>query len=98
MTVPDISRTDNESLARSARDLCQALTQVGQLNLHSPLLTRQALRMVFKFAGEPQPESVLDEIARELRHVSHEPKDTSTRRSSRIEKDRCTNRSCIATG
>ena len=66
MTAPDISRADNESLARSARDLSQALTQVGQLNLHSPLLTRQALRMIFKFAGEPQPESVLDEIAREL--------------------------------
>jgi hypothetical protein len=66
ISVPDISRADNAVLASSARDLAQALSQVETLNLRSPTLTRQALRMIFKFAGEPLGEETIQEIAHEL--------------------------------
>ncbi len=66
ISVPDISRSDNSVLASSARDLAQALSQVEAMNLRSPCLTRQALRMIFKFAGEPLSEETIEEIAREM--------------------------------
>jgi len=68
VSVPDISRADNEVLARSARDITLGLeTLTGQLPGTSETFTRQALRLFFKFSGEPQPEDVIETIYREAR-------------------------------
>ena len=57
VSVPDISRADNESLARSARDITTGIeTLAEQFTGHSETFTKQALRMFFKFSGEPQTE------------------------------------------
>ena len=59
--MPDISRTDKESLARSARDVSQALVSLaGMLPGRSELLNKTALRVGLKFAGEPVGEDELD--------------------------------------
>jgi len=61
VSVPDISRADNESLARSARDITTGIqTLAAQIEGHSETFVKQALRMFFRFSGEPQTE---DEIA-----------------------------------
>ena len=66
VAVPDISRTDNEALARSARDLAQGLqTLQAQIPGHSPTLRRLALKLFMKFAGEPLPEETLIKILQE---------------------------------
>lgn len=65
---PDISRADNESLARAARDLTQGISLLAeQINRLPPSLARHSLRLVFKFAGEPLDESRIDQILAELR-------------------------------
>jgi hypothetical protein len=63
----DISRSDNEALARSARDLTGALSQVFDIveTGGSPTLTRRVLELVFKFAGEPLSDNSLDGIMKE---------------------------------
>jgi hypothetical protein len=66
LSVPDISRADNESLARSARDLAGALASLARADLRSPTLAKLVLRTVFKFAGEPQSEDVLDRVLAEM--------------------------------
>lgn len=75
---PDISRTDNESLARAARDLTQGLSTLAeQINLLPPSLARHSLRMVFKFAGEPLDEGAIDQILEEMKRENLETtKDT----------------------
>lgn len=68
VSVPDISRADNEVLARSAREITTGLqTLTGQLPGSSESFTRQALRMFFKFSGEPQSEETIETIYREAR-------------------------------
>ena len=63
---PDISRQDNQELAGAARDLTAALQQMGsQLPGQSRTFSRRALELLFKFAGEPLPVEVLDEIVTE---------------------------------
>jgi hypothetical protein len=74
LTVPDISRADNESLARSARDLAGALQGMNLALQPSRSLQKLALRMVFKFAGEPQPEDVLETILDEWHASQTKPK------------------------
>jgi hypothetical protein len=65
---PDISRADNESLARAARDLTQGLnTLAGQVTQLPPTLARHAIRLTFKFAGEPLDESAIDQILEEMK-------------------------------
>lgn len=65
---PDISRTDNESLARAARDLTQGLSTLAeQISGLPPSLARHTLRMVFKFAGEPLDEGNIDQIMEEMK-------------------------------
>jgi hypothetical protein len=63
----DISRSDNEALARSARDLTGAFSQVFDIveTGGSPTLTRRVLELVFKFAGEPLSDNSLDGIMKE---------------------------------
>ncbi len=65
--VSDVSRTDNAALANAASQLSTALnnvfTQIPAEN--STTLTKLALRLIFKFAGEPQEDEVLNAILRE---------------------------------
>ena len=66
VNLPDISRSDNEALARSARDLSQALQSLAvQLPGRSRTFTRLLVKAVFRFAGEPQDDEVLDVILEE---------------------------------
>jgi len=64
--LPDISRYDNQALAQATRDLSQAFASLGtQLPALSPTLGREALRLAFKFCGEPLRPEVLDAILAE---------------------------------
>jgi hypothetical protein len=63
VSVPDISRADNEILARSARDISSGIqTLADQLPHRSPTFSKQTLRMFFKFAGEPQSQETIESI------------------------------------
>lgn len=71
MSVPDVSRSDNEALARSARDVSQALQNAAQqMPGQSPTLARLLLRQVFRFAGAPQDDATLDQILREAQSAA----------------------------
>ena len=64
--LPDVSRRDNESLARAARDLAEGLASLQtQLGGASPSLQRRAVQLFMKFAGEPLAEDQLDQIMAE---------------------------------
>jgi hypothetical protein len=66
VSLPDISRSDNESLARSTRDIMSGLqTLASQLPGRSQEYTKQMLRMAFKFSGEPLSEENIQQIFRE---------------------------------
>jgi hypothetical protein len=66
--VSDISRQDNEMLSASAHALSQTIREMVET---APALTgsttfaKLALRLVFKFAGEPQEDDVLNSILSE---------------------------------
>ena len=62
VTASDLSRSDNESLAKAARDFTQAMYSLSsQLHVNEPF-SRHLLRLAFKFAGEPISEAQIDEI------------------------------------
>ncbi len=64
--VPEISRWDNESLARAANQLAQALSETRRLLPgQSRSFLRLALRLVARFAGEPQPDPLIEQILQE---------------------------------
>jgi hypothetical protein len=64
--VPEISRWDNESLARAAHDLAQAMSLAAdRLPGRSPTFDALALSLVARFAGEPQPREVIARILEE---------------------------------
>jgi len=63
--VPDISREDNQQLAAAARDLSAVTAQLGEAFPGSPTLKRLMLRLVLKFAGEPQGDEALGAILSE---------------------------------
>ncbi len=65
-SVPDVSRSDNEALARAARELAAAFESLGRTPSGSPTLDRLARQLVFKFAGEPVGEEVLRQVEEEL--------------------------------
>jgi hypothetical protein len=66
INLPDISRSDNESLARSARDISQTMiTLLNSFEKPSPSLTRLILREFFRFAGSPQSDDTLTAILSE---------------------------------
>lgn len=66
--VSDISRQDNEMLATAANQLSESYEQLFVIASpsKSPTLARLALRMYFKFAGEPQEDQTIDQILEEL--------------------------------
>jgi hypothetical protein len=75
--LPDISREDNESLARAAERLTAAFGQLaGALPGGSPTLAGQMLTMVFKFAGEPLSPGLASMILDELRDTRYEIRNT----------------------
>lgn len=62
----DVSRSDNEALARSARDVTKGLQTLSEhLPGKSEAFTKQLLRIVFKFAGEPQTVDIIESIYKE---------------------------------
>jgi len=66
VSVPDISRSDNEALARSARDITQAMQTLSvQLPGKSETFIKQMLRIVYKFSGEHQTEDFINDIYQE---------------------------------
>jgi len=73
--LPEISRWDNEALARATKDVTEGLRNLAQeLPGRSPTLQRLLLRLAFKFAGEPQAEEVLDAILEESREGEEQGK------------------------
>jgi hypothetical protein len=84
VSAPDISRSDNEALARSARDITQGMQSLAaQLPGQSETFTKQLLRIAFKFAGEPQTEDMIEDIYRESIE-SNEPPACSSERSEEL--------------
>ena len=66
VSLPDISRQDNQTLASSARDFTQALTQLGGLlGGKNETFKRLALREALRFAGTPVSEDEIEQIIRE---------------------------------
>jgi hypothetical protein len=65
--VSDISRSDNQTLATAAKELGSALQSVFEQipPRESPTLAKLSLRLMFKFAGEPQEDRTLNNIMRE---------------------------------
>jgi hypothetical protein len=79
VAAPDISRTDNEALARASRDISTAFqTMTNDLALTGrPALAKLLLRMIFKFAGEPQNDDTIDQIIAETLAPKREEENTS---------------------
>ena len=75
VAVPDISRSDNEALARSAKDLSQAMAALSSqvAGGKSKTLNRLILQSIFKYAGSPQPDHILDTIQDELEEAGADP-------------------------
>ena len=74
VSAPDISRSDNEALARSARELSQALSSLsGLMPGRSATMDKLMLRLVLRFAGEPQRDDVLEQILAEAGERRPEP-------------------------
>lgn len=67
VSAPDVSRSDNEALARAARDITQAFTALSQGLGSSPAYNRQVLRLAFKFAGEPVTEEQINSFLEDER-------------------------------
>ena len=67
--APDVSRSDNEALAKASRDLAETFkTLSGDLVMsEQPTLAKLLLRMIFKFSGEPQNDEVLESILSEAK-------------------------------
>ena len=68
VNLPDISRFDNESLARSTRDLSQGFyTLASQISQLPPTLASQVVRLIFKFAGESITQDEINKILTEIK-------------------------------
>ncbi len=66
--IPEISRWDNESLARAAREMATAMTMMNQqLPGQSELFLKIILRMILRFAGEPQNDETLEQILTQVK-------------------------------
>jgi hypothetical protein len=64
---PDISRSDNEALARSARDMAGAMSELAaQLPGRSQTLSRLSLRLFSRFSGLPVTEDEIGRIIDEM--------------------------------
>jgi hypothetical protein len=68
--LPEISRWDNESLARAANELARALAAARSiLGGDSERFKRLALELVTRFAGEPRTDQELDAILEEIKNA-----------------------------
>lgn len=68
VSMPDISRSDNESLARSSRDFSTGLLNLfNQMPGNSETFNKLALSLFFKFAAEPQSQDTIDQIFSEIK-------------------------------
>ena len=68
VAAPDVSRSDNEQLARAASEMATALGALStQLGGDSETYNRLALDMVTRFAGEPQKEETITKILAEAK-------------------------------
>jgi hypothetical protein len=66
VSAPDVSRSDNESLARASKDLALAMSHIKRgLKGQSDTFDKLMLRLALRFAGEPQTDETLDEILSE---------------------------------
>lgn len=76
-SAPDISRSDNEVLARSACDITQGMQSLSIMHSGKPeSFIKQLLRIVFRFAGEPITEDIVGSIYQEASKAnSSEPGD-----------------------
>jgi len=65
--APDVSRSDNAELAKASRDLAETFRVLASdlILKDKPTLTRILLRMIFKYAGEPQNDEVIAKIIAE---------------------------------
>jgi hypothetical protein len=66
LIVPDVSRWDNESLARAAEQIASALTQVSSVvGGNSGSFKSWMLKLVSKFSGEPLNDDAINQIIAE---------------------------------
>jgi hypothetical protein len=67
VVTSDISRSDNHELAQAARHMAETFSALFQQfpARQSGTLAKLALRLILKFAGEPQDDQILDAILRE---------------------------------
>ena len=65
MEMPDVTKTDNTILAQATENLSGAFDSLQTHYPHSPTLRRTLLRILLKFAGEPQDEDALEQIMKE---------------------------------
>ena len=73
MQVPEISRWDNESLARAAQGITSAVAALtASLPQQPPTLARWVLRLAFRFAGEPLNEEDISAIMQEIQERKDE--------------------------
>ncbi len=85
--TPDISRSDNEKLANSADKLSTTLTAVSAQYNQSPKLRRLMLKLILKFAGEPQDDKFLDDVMDEAEATIKEPvKEPKSKQNGHMEK------------
>lgn len=63
--TPDISRTDNQKLATAAKELTAVLDGLSREFTGSAKLKRLMLKLILKFAGEPQEDDFLDAVMTE---------------------------------
>jgi hypothetical protein len=68
--MTDIDREDNQDLAEAARTIAQALDTLSDTVTpaegRSATLRRLILRLVLRFAGEPAPDALVEQIMGEL--------------------------------
>jgi len=71
MILPEVSRWDNESLARAAREISSAMASanslVGAAAGGSRTLSRWALKLLSRFAGEPLTDDLIEQILTEAK-------------------------------
>lgn len=63
--VPEVSRWDNESLARAAAQIASSLTQVNQVVGNSTSFKAWMLRLVSRFSGEPLKDEEINTMIEE---------------------------------
>jgi len=73
VSSPDISRTDNTTLASAAGSIANAFNNLSNQIITNKPLARHAIRLAFKFAGEHISEEEIDQILNEQAAKPVEP-------------------------